>query len=147
MWQASMQRNYKSTAFYRRELMRPQVYRRLLRGEVDVNGIARRVGTLIEARLKRAVGRLLQREPGDSVLSQARRIAARGADTLVVVAADDDGRDYIEYHFGQRGSRMAGEPNFRMIVVEGCDHTFSSRAGQHVLIDTVRQHLEQKIAL
>jgi pimeloyl-ACP methyl ester carboxylesterase len=148
MWQASMQRNYKSTAFYRRELMRPQVYRRLLRGEVDVNGIARRVGTVIEARLKRAMGRLLHRGPDeegdDSVLSQARRITARGVDTLLVVAADDDGRDYIEYHFGQRGSRMAGDPNFRMIVVEGCDHTFSSRAGQHVLIETVRRHLEQK---
>jgi alpha-beta hydrolase superfamily lysophospholipase len=147
MWQASMQRHYKSTAFYRRELMRPQVYRRLLRGEVDVNGIARRVGTVIEARLKRAVGRLLHREPGEeSVLSQARRITARGVDTMLVMAADDDGRDYIEYHFGHQGSLMAGDPNFRMIVVEGCDHTFSSRAGQQVLIDTVRRHLQQKIA-
>jgi pimeloyl-ACP methyl ester carboxylesterase len=147
MWQASMQRHYKSTAFYRRELMRPQVYRRLLRGEVDVNGIARRVGSVIEARLRRAVGRLLHRErPEESVLSQARRITGRGTDTLMVMAADDDGRDYIEYHFGQGGSRMAGDPNFRMIVVEGCDHTFSSRAGQQVLIETVRQHLEQKIA-
>lgn len=145
MWQASMQRHYKSTAYYRRELMRPQVYRRLLRGEVDVNGIARRVGTVIEARLKRAVGSLLhggQRE--ESVLSQARRITARGTDTLLVMAADDDGRDYIEYHFGQQGSRMAGDPNFRMIVVEGCDHTFSSRMGQQVLIETVREHLEQR---
>jgi len=148
MWQASMQRHYKSTAFYRRELMRPEVYRRLLRGEVDVNGIARRVGTVIEARLKRAVGRLLHRERGEEgVLSQARRISARGTDTLLVMAADDDGRDYIEYHFGQRGSHMAGDPNFRMIVVEGCDHTFSSRAGQHVLIETVRRHLEEKSVL
>ncbi|MDP3759612.1 MAG: alpha/beta fold hydrolase [Ramlibacter sp.] len=147
MWQASMQRHYKSTAFYRRELMRPQVYRRLLRGEVDVNGIAKRVGTVLEARLKRAVGRLLHRTPREeSVLSQARRISARGADTLLVMAADDDGRDYIEYHFGQRGSRMAGDPGFRMMVVEGCDHTFSSRAGQRLLIETVRRHLEQKHA-
>jgi hypothetical protein len=80
------------------------------------------------------------------VLSQARRITARGVDTMLVMAADDDGRDYIEYHFGHQGSLMAGDPNFRMIVVEGCDHTFSSRAGQQVLIDTVRRHLQQKIA-
>lgn len=147
MWQASMQRHYKSTAFYRRALMRPQVYRRLLRGEVDVNGIARRMKTVVEARLKRAVGRLLQRGPREeSVLSQARRVGARGADTLVVMAAEDDGRDYIEFHFGPNGSRMAGDPNFRMVVVEGCDHTFSSGAGQRVLIETVRRHLEQKLA-
>jgi len=147
MWQASMQQHYKSTAFYRRELMRPQVYRRLLRGEVDVRGIARRVGTVLEARLKRVVDRLLNRAPRDeSVLSQARRISARGVDTLLVMAADDDGRDYIEYHFGRLGSRMAGDPNFRMTVVEGCDHTFSSRAGQHLLIETVCRHLERKLA-
>jgi pimeloyl-ACP methyl ester carboxylesterase len=147
MWQASMQRHYKSTAFYRRALMQPQVYRRLLRGEVDVNGIARRVGTVIEARLKRAVGVLFHRAPREeSVLSQARRISARGADTLVVMAAEDDGRDYIEFHFGHHGSRMAGDPNFRMIVVEGCDHTFSSGAGQRLLMETVRGHLAQKLA-
>jgi pimeloyl-ACP methyl ester carboxylesterase len=147
MWQASMQLHYKSTAFYRRALMRPQVYRRLLRGEVDVHGIARRVGTVIEARLKRAVGRLLHRgSREESVLAQARRITARGVDTLVVMAAEDDGRDYIEFHFGEDGSRMAGDPNFRMVVVEGCDHTFSSGAGQRVLIETVRRHLEQTLA-
>lgn len=146
MWQASMQRHFKSTAFYCRELMRPRVYRRLLRGEVDVNGIARRVGTVIEARLRRVVGRLLHRAPREeSVLSQARRISARGVDTLLVMAADDDGRDYIEYHFGHRGSRMAGDPNFRMVVVEDCDHTFSSRAGQRLLLETVRRHLEQRL--
>lgn len=146
MWQASMQLHYKSTAFYRRALMRPQVYRRLLRGEVDVNGIARRVGTVIEARLKRAVGRLLHRPREESVLSQARRISARGVDTLVVMAAEDDGRDYIEFHFGRTGSQMAGDPHFRMVVVDDCDHTFSSGAGQRILIETVRRHLEQKTA-
>lgn len=147
MWQSSMQLHYKSTAFYRRALMRPQVYRRLLRGEVDVNGIARRVGTVIEARLKRAVGRLLHRVPREeSVLAQARRIGARGADTLVVMAAEDDGRDYIEFHFGEGASRMDGDPNFKMVVVEGCDHTFSNGAAQQVLIETVRRHLQQKLS-
>lgn len=147
MWQASMQLHYKSTAFYRRALMRPQVYGRLLRGEVDVHGIARRVGTVIEARVKRAVGRLLHRGPREeSVLSQARRISARGVDTLLVMAAEDDGRDYIEFHFGPEGSRMDGDPNFRMVVVEGCDHTFSNGAAQRVLIETVRAHLQRKLA-
>jgi len=147
MWQSSMQHHYKSTAFYRRALMRPQVYRRLLRGEVDVNGIARRVRTVIEARVKRAVSRLLHRGPRDeSVLAQARRLGARGTDTLVVMAAEDDGRDYIEFHFGSGGARLADDPHFRMVVVEGCDHTFSSREGQKLLISTLRRHLEQRLA-
>ena len=147
-WQASMQLHYKSTAFYRRALMRPQVYRRLLRGEVDVNGIARRVGTVIEARVKRAVGSLLHRGAREeSVLTKARRLCARGTDTLVVMAAEDDGRDYVEFHFGDGGARLAGDPHFRMVVIEGCDHTFSSGAGQRLLIATVRQHLEQRLGV
>jgi pimeloyl-ACP methyl ester carboxylesterase len=147
MWQASMQTHYKSTAFYGRSLMRPEVYARLLRGEVDVNGIARRIATVIEARVKRAVGRLLHREAREeSVLDHTRRLSARGTDTLIVVSAQDDGRDYLEFHYGRRGSRLGGDPNFRMIVVDGADHTFSSVDSQQMVIGTVREHLEQRLA-
>ena len=147
MWQASMQTHYKSTAFYGRSLMRPEVYARLLRGEVDVNGIARRIATVIEARVKRAVGRLLNRVPREeSVLTHTQRLSARGTDTLIVVSAQDDGRDYLEFHYGRRGSRLGGDPNFRMIVVEGADHTFSSVDSQKMVIGTVQKHLEQRAA-
>ncbi len=146
-WQATMRLNYKSTAFYRSALMQPGVYRRMLRGEVDVQGIARRVGTVIEARIRRAVGRLANggREE-EGVLARTRQLCARGTDTLVVVSAHDDGRDYLEFHFGNRGSRLAGNPNFRMIVVEGGDHTFSSSASQRMVTQTVQQHIERRLA-
>lgn len=39
-----MTESYKSTRFYRRALFEPNTYTRLLRGEIDVRGISRRVG-------------------------------------------------------------------------------------------------------
>jgi len=143
--QASMQRHYKSTAFYGRALMQPQVYRRLLRGEVDVRGIAARVRVLVQARIRRAMGGLFGRAPHESVLANTRRLGARGTDTLMVMGAEDDGRDYVEFHFGRQGSRLKGDPNFRMVVVDECDHTFSSVDSQRTVIREVIAHLERRL--
>ncbi|MGZ5786234.1 MAG: hypothetical protein ACXWJM_09970 [Ramlibacter sp.] len=60
------------------------------------------------------------------------------------MSAQDDALDYVEFHLGSRGSRMQGEPNFRMVVMEHSDHTFSTRSSQRVVIDIVRDHLEQQ---
>jgi pimeloyl-ACP methyl ester carboxylesterase len=146
-WRDFVQSGYKSTDFYRRALLQPQVYRRMLRGEIDVTGIARRIGSVLQAHLKRALGGLLRRAPGqESVLAKFKRLSARGTDTLLIVSAVDDGRDYLEFHLGARGSRMRGHPNFRMLVIEGSDHTFSSAASQKTLLATVQDHLDRRTA-
>ncbi|MDB5875187.1 MAG: hypothetical protein JWQ07_4629 [Ramlibacter sp.] len=147
-WQALMQQHYKSTAFYWRALLRPQVYGRLWRGEVDVRGIAQRIVTVAQARLTRAAGRLLRRpaEREESVLAGTMRLGSRGTDTLVVMAAQDDGRDYVEFHFGVGGSRLRGNPNFRMVVVDDCDHTFSTADSQQQVIGIVQRHLQQRLS-
>ncbi|MDB5966894.1 MAG: hypothetical protein JWQ72_3394 [Polaromonas sp.] len=142
-WQGAMQSYYKSTNFYRRALLRPGVYSRLIRGQVDVAGIARRLGAVVAARLKRAVAELVLRSRADEgVLAKVKRLAARGTDTLMIIAAQDDGRDYVEYHFGSHGSRMHGHARFRMIIVENTDHTFSDLESQQFVIRAVTTHLE-----
>lgn len=142
-WQSSMQRYYKSTAFYRRSLLSPAVYLRLLRGEVDVAGITGRFCAVMEARLKRMFTEFTRRSfAAESVIAKVRRLAARGTDTLMIIAAQDDGRDYVEYHFGNLGSRMRGHPRFRMVLVDNADHTFSNQASQRFVIDTVLTHLK-----
>jgi pimeloyl-ACP methyl ester carboxylesterase len=149
-WQASMQIGYKSTDFYLRALLRPDVYRRLLLGEINVNGIAKRFKTIIEARLERALNRVLRRstpqEEEEGVLGKMQKLSERGTDTLVISAAEDDGRDYLEFHLGRRGSRMKGSPNFRMILVNDCDHTFSSEQSQQFVIDAMQEHLRRRAA-
>lgn len=144
-WQGAMQTSYKSADFYRRALMQPQVYRRLLRGEINLRGIAGRLVTLLRARLQRAVGQLVRPgRPDEGVLAKVRRLSVRGTRTLLIMAAEDDGRDYIEFHFGRQGSRLRGDPNFRMVVMDDSDHTFSQSHSQNLVIDAVREHLEQR---
>ncbi|NMM09539.1 MAG: alpha/beta fold hydrolase [Polaromonas sp.] len=146
-WQSSMQMYYKSSDFYRRALLRPDLYRRILRGEVDVNGIARRLRTVFKARLARAFNRFLHRTPAEEgVLDKVKNLSARGTDTVLIMSADDDGRDYVEFQFGRLGSRMQGNPNFRMVLVEESDHTFSDSESQRFVIDTVQEHLKKRVS-
>jgi alpha-beta hydrolase superfamily lysophospholipase len=148
-WQNSMQRYYKSTDFYRRALFQPELYLRLLRGRVDVRGISRRFGEVVKARLKRTFNELMHRAPvaEDDPLAKVRRLAARRTHTLLIVGAQDDGRDYLEFHFGRLGSRMQGNPYFKMVVVEESDHTFSGLDSQQFVIAIVHGHLEHIVAL
>lgn len=144
-WQNSMQRYYKSTDFYRRALTRPGVYWRLLRGQVDVLGITRRIAAVLKARVKRAVsdsvGKPMPEHQG--VLSRVLALAARNTDTLILMAAEDDGRDYVEFHFGRLGSRLQGNPLFRMVIVDDADHTFSDLASQNRVFAAVAEHIDR----
>ncbi|MES3000212.1 MAG: alpha/beta fold hydrolase [Pseudomonadota bacterium] len=144
-WQASMQKHYKSAAYYMKSLLRPQVYARLLLGKVDVRGIAERMGTLVAARCRRVVDGVVNRGlRHESVLRATKRLGQRGTDTFVVMSAEDDGRDYIEFHYGINGSRLKGDKHFRMTVVDDCDHTFSTAHSQEMVIDIVAKHLASR---
>jgi len=142
-WQEAMQQPYKSSSFYRRQLLRPEVYRRLLRGEIDVRGISRRLYALLVARWQRGLRKLLARPvPQDDVLSKVKRLSARGTATLLLVTEDDDGRDYLEFHFGRRGSYLRGDPNFKMVLVQNSDHTFTDDPAQAFVAATLKSHLD-----
>ena len=145
-WDNAMQEHYKSTHHYVRSLSNLDMYRRLLRGEVNVTGITRRVATVLGARMHRGFSRLLGRVPDEGVLAKTKHLSARGTDTLVIMAAPDDGRDYIEFHYGRNANRMRGDSNFRMVIAEGCDHTFSTLFSQRFVIDTLREHLDARLS-
>ncbi|MBG9390071.1 alpha/beta hydrolase [Caenimonas aquaedulcis] len=141
-WQSSMQKHYKSAAYYLKSMWRPQVYARLLRGQVDVRGISERMGTLVSARCRRLVDHLVGGGRAENVLRATRRLSQRGTDTFVVMSAEDDGRDYVEFQYGIGGSRLKGDKNFRMVIVDDCDHTFSTSYSQKMVIEIVARHLE-----
>lgn len=142
-WQGSMQAYYKSTDFYWRSLLSPSLYPRLLRGQVNVRGIASRLASLFQAHLKRWVDELLCRGTGhEGVLTRMKQLGARGCQTLMLMSAQDDGLDYVEFHLGRRGRRLRKDPRFRMVMVEDSDHTFSTVDSQHAVIETVREYLD-----
>jgi alpha-beta hydrolase superfamily lysophospholipase len=142
-WQEAMQQPYKSSSFYRRQLLRPEVYRRLLRGEIDVRGISRRLSALLLARWQRGLHQLLAKPvPQDDVLRKVKRLSARGTSTLLLVTEDDDGRDYLEFHFGRRGSYLRDDPNFRLVLVQNSDHTFTDDPAQAFVAATLKAYLD-----
>jgi alpha-beta hydrolase superfamily lysophospholipase len=142
-WQEAMQQPYKSSSFYGRQLLRPTVYRRLLRGEIDVRGISRRLSALLLARWQRSLRKLLAKPiPQDDVLSKVKRLSARGTSTLLLVTEDDDGRDYLEFHFGRRGSYLRDDPNFNMVLVKNSDHTFTDDPALAFVAATLTSHLD-----
>jgi hypothetical protein len=144
--QSAMQVSYKSTHFYKRALLDPDVYKRVLRGQVDVKGIVGRMLVLFNARLKRALNSTFQKDPaGEDVLANARLLSSKGTDTLMIIGAEDDGRDYIEFHLGVHGKRMGSDPHFKMNIVAGSDHTFSNSDSQDLVIAMVQQHLDGAI--
>jgi alpha-beta hydrolase superfamily lysophospholipase len=141
-WETSMQQYAKSTAFYRRELFNPEVWRRLLRGEINLTLITRRFAALTMARLQRALSFGSARE--EALLHKMQRLCARGTDVLMLVSEADDGRDYVEFHFGGAGRRMRAHPNFRMAYVPDADHTFSRPGNQEYVLPQLLRHLAQR---
>jgi pimeloyl-ACP methyl ester carboxylesterase len=142
----SMHTYYKSSGWYVRELLNPRVYWRVIRGDVNVTGIGKRFATLLAARARRVIDRVAGRSPGEQgLLGKFKQLSAQGTDTLVIMAEDDDGRDYLDLHLGARGALLRGDPNFRMELVPDADHTFSSTASQQRVIELVREHLERRM--
>ncbi|HTH80353.1 MAG TPA: alpha/beta fold hydrolase [Ramlibacter sp.] len=146
-WQSSMQQYYKSTRFYRRALLRSEMYARLLRGKIDVRGIARRMAHLAGARIARAWAKLRGHPPHEGVLAKFRHLSRRGVETLLVMSEQDDGLDYMQFHLGTDASRMRGHKGFRMVLIPDADHTFSTVACQRALIGVLRDHLNNLHAL
>jgi alpha-beta hydrolase superfamily lysophospholipase len=140
-WQSSMQQYYKSTRYYRRALLRSEMYARLLRGKIDVRGIAGRMAHLAGARIARAWAKLRGRPPQEGVLAKFRHLSRRGVETLLVMSEQDDGLDYMQFHLGTDASRMRGHKGFRMVLIPDADHTFSTVGCQRALIGVLREHL------
>jgi alpha-beta hydrolase superfamily lysophospholipase len=143
-WQSSMQRYYKSTRYYRHALLRWDVYARLLRGRVDVRGIAGRMLELAQARAVRTWDRIvLRREPRDGVLAKFRHLSRQGVQVLVAMSENDDGLDYMEFHLGANGARMNGYPGFRFVLIPQADHTFTTVRSQRNMIEQLGRHLDE----
>lgn len=138
-WHDSMQQYAKSTDWYRRALLRPETWLRLLRGQLDLRLVAGRFLALAKARLRRLLPAASAR--AESLHGKMKRLCRRGADVLMVVSDADDARDYMEFHFGRAGSRMRAHPNFRMVYVPEADHTFSRPGNQDFVVPLLLEHL------
>jgi hypothetical protein len=74
-------------------------------------------------------------------LHKVQQLSGRGTDTLLIVNADDDGRDYLEFHFGAGGKYLQDDCRFQMFFIANSDHTFSDQHGQKSVISKLKDYL------
>jgi pimeloyl-ACP methyl ester carboxylesterase len=134
--------SYKSTRFYLGTVFQPQLWGRVLRGEVNLSGI---FGALFK-RLKRKVGLILvpKGDASDSIdVAQAfRSLSERGTRALLVYSGEDGGIDELELHLGANARKMRGRPGFRMEVIPGADHIFTARSARERLMALLAEQLD-----
>ncbi len=140
---ATAQRVYKSTHFYRRALFDVTTWKRAWRREIDVRGIADRLWRVALTRAKAKLASL-GRSPDDDLATSFRTLAQRGTDSLLIYGEDDQGLDYLEVHLGSRARRLRALDNFRVDVIDGPDHTFTQLWAQTRLTEFITDHLVRR---
>jgi len=148
---APAERNtYLSSRFYARSLFDRNAWRRALRGEVDVAGIA----AVVAGRLR---DRVLAdaRELGSSVLGPRAHtpverafnaMCDRGVRSLMVFSDEDGGLDMITRYLGTDARRMTRRDGFSIEVAKRVDHTFTSVASQQRLREIVARYVTDHFA-
>jgi len=140
---------YGSNRYYVRALLDRSVWRRALKGRVDLRGIAAIV-------LKRASGKARvgmvslgarlrgQPEPRNDVERAFGALCDRGAESLIALSSDDGGLDMIGRYLGDEAAKMKGRKNFSLEILEGTDHTFTPVGAQRVLREMVASFVTQR---
>jgi pimeloyl-ACP methyl ester carboxylesterase len=145
----SSRQSFLSTRYYAAALYDPRVWRRTLRGLVNVRGIVGVLRTRLMARTRSRVQSLIAkvrgRTPPRTEVEQAfLKMSDRGIESLLVFSFNDGGIDMIEKHLGGNARRMAGRKNFHLAIVEGADHTFTPIGSQQALYDIVTRYVTER---
>jgi pimeloyl-ACP methyl ester carboxylesterase len=134
----------KSVRFYWREAFGREVWRRLVKGEINVSAIAQ---GLLQKGVEHARQKVSRAVAGESDVALGfRAMLKRGTDVLLVYAGDDGGRDVIDTHLGTNAERFRHESAFRFEVIEQTDHTFSPLRSQEILGTMLTGHLVDRFA-
>jgi pimeloyl-ACP methyl ester carboxylesterase len=130
-----MRRSHRSTRFYLGMSRRAQTWKRLLEGEIHLGAFLRMVAGRVRKRLAAKLGELSGELLGHQsarrrVLNGFHVLAARNVRTLLLYSAEDGGLDEIDLHLGQGGRKLRRLPNVSLRIIEGTDHTFTTRWGR-----------------
>jgi alpha-beta hydrolase superfamily lysophospholipase len=136
----------KSQDFYRKALWQPETWRRALRGELHLVGIARGLARKwrkrVENGTRRAVYRTLRLRPDPAdVAGTLLDLDDKGTGVLMLFSAEDGGIDEMESHLGPAAAIMRRARRFRLAFIERADHTFTTTSAQRRLRDVIAAHL------
>jgi pimeloyl-ACP methyl ester carboxylesterase len=133
--ETAMRRSHRSTRFYLGMSRRARTWKRLLEGEIHLGAFLRMVAGRVRKRLAAKLGELSggllgHRSARRRVLDGFHVLAARGVRTLLLYSAEDGGLDELDLHLGQGGRKLRRLPNVGLRILEGTDHTFTTRWGR-----------------
>lgn len=125
----ALRRAKRSFRSYLRSLRNPGEWRRLLRGEGDMIGIAAAMARRGMAGVARRLRDLFPPRPGSPV-AQVRgwlaRLQGRGVRLLFVYADDDPGLGELALYFGTGGHRLRALPDARLVLLPKSDHNLNA---------------------
>jgi alpha/beta superfamily hydrolase len=123
---------------------KPGAWRRVVRGEVPIAGIAsivarRAAGSLAKA--QRALARRIGRPIGDDLEAELSAVARRGVPMHFVFAAREPGPALLEFGGGATARRLAARGALTIQELPDTDHTFTRRAARERLLPVVAARL------
>jgi pimeloyl-ACP methyl ester carboxylesterase len=139
-------RRYQSLRYYFQKAAGGEVWRRLMKGEIDARGIAQHF-------VRRAVGRVrsevifrlqgLRDDPtaGTEFALDFRRLAARKVSTCVVYNGDEPILDVFREKLGPHLSRLERSRNVRLELIDGTDHVFTPLWSQDHVFEIMTKHV------
>jgi predicted alpha/beta hydrolase len=137
---------YRSNEHYKAALWRRDTWTRLVRGEINVRGIARTVSKrLLRISKNRTVAaaRHLGLVDDDTAKVQRwfRRLAERDVRGHVIYSAEDGGLDELYLHMGAQARDLLRLPGMSLTLIDGADHNVSPSWARSLLVTHLRGFL------
>ncbi len=139
--------SFKSTNFYLDEVMKKETWARVLKGDVNVRGIARTLARRglerVKSRAATAQSKLMGLKYDVSEVARGFGLLSdRGTKSVLVYSASDGGLDELDKHLGKDASKLEGRENVSLHIITGADHTLTARWAQDHFTTLVERALE-----
>lgn len=141
---------YKSFRFYLRRAVQRETWARLLQGRVHWKEIFEALGeralksarTRIEQHVGQHIGPLLGKlTPQNKTLAGFREILQRGTQMLLLYSQEDPGLDELALHLGKDAEFLRRFSTFRLILIDGPDHTFTPVWSQRRIEEIITERI------
>lgn len=139
---------YRPTGSYLQRLKDPETYRRILKGEVALAGIAgallRRIGHKLMAVPLKLVARLNGAlSPQAEAAGWFRALAVLGVVMQMILSAEDPALAELSLYFGPEGRDLPPEAKVRIEIIPNADHNHSQRDARVQTLALVEEALAE----
>ncbi len=138
---------YRSTGFYLKQILVPDTWRRLLRGEVKARGIFNTLATRLRKKAKAVVSSVTSRFGNEAngeiarVKGWMKALDRRKVQQCYVLSVGDAGLDELSLYRRIKGTRVKGAPHVSVAFIENADHNLSQHAARDVFFGILQRIL------